>query len=115
MIPLIPTDGRAHRPDPGIEVAGFGHWCAAWDLTRDGVPVTGNNAVVVPVRTVDGTAAVLRIARPGGDDACAWVALTAWRGDVAVQLLRHDADHNVSLLERLDPSRTWVANPRPTP
>lgn len=80
-------------------------WCERWQLALDGAAVTGHNAVVLPVRTRDGRPAVLRVGAVDGDDATAWIALRAWRADGAVELLRHDAAANVSLLERLDAGR----------
>ncbi|TKV60188.1 hypothetical protein FDO65_00155 [Nakamurella flava] len=81
-------------------------WCRRWELVPDGTRVRGNTALVLPVRTGRGRPAVLRLGRPDGDDAAAGAALRIWRGDGAVELLRHDASENVSLLERLDARRT---------
>lgn len=89
----------------------LGTWCRRWAVTPDGPRIRGNTAVVLPVRTRRGRPAILRVGRPGGDDATAWAALRAWRGDGAVELFRHDAVENVSLLERLDPGRTLDALP----
>lgn len=71
-----------------------------WNLTPDGAPLHGYCAVVWPVRTSDGTAAVLKISWPHDEAEDEGVALRAWAGRGTVRLL--DADGYALLLERLD-------------
>lgn len=101
----LPDTGRMDVPGP------LATWCGRWALTPDGRPMTGGNAIVLPVVTRRGRRAVLRVGRPDNDDATAWRALQVWRGAGAVELLRHDVDANVSLLERLDHRRTLDSLP----
>lgn len=76
-----------------------------WSLVADGPTVVGNHAVVQPVRTEDGTPAVLRAGDPAGDSAQDWLALRLWDGDGAVRMYNYDAERDVTLLERLDHTR----------
>lgn len=76
-----------------------------WTLTIDGSPCNGHASMVVPVRTGDGTPAVLKLAFPDPD---VWVgtrhehlALRRWSGDGAVRLLSADPHRQTLLLERL--------------
>lgn len=78
-----------------------------WSLRSDGPSIVGNNATVAPVRTADGTPAVLRITpttEPTDGDV---LALSLWDGDGAVRLFAHhsDVDATALLLERLDHTR----------
>lgn len=83
-----------------------GRYLRAWCLSIDGTLMRGSNAFVVPVVDTAGRPCVLRVGDPSGDSALAWRVLKEWNGDGAVQLYRHDADTDVSLLERLDHRRT---------
>ena len=75
---------------------------AEWDLVPDGPAVHGRTAVVLPVRTADGEAAVLKAGWPHWEAEHEALALRAWRGDGAVRLLRADPHRWALLLERLD-------------
>ena len=77
-----------------------------WSLRTDGPPISGAVALVVPVRTADGTAAVLKLQPINEETAGEPIALRAWKDHGAVQLLRHDPDTGSMLLERLDADRT---------
>lgn len=82
-----------------------------WSLRLDGSTITGNNATVQPVRTSDGAPAMLRL-EPGSDSyANELVALTLWDGDGAVRVYDHDDADRVTLLERLDHTRTLDSLP----
>jgi streptomycin 6-kinase len=72
-----------------------------WGLTRDGPAMHGMGGLVLPVRTGDGTPAVLKL-RPRNDEPGEGPALRVWNGDGAVLLLREDPDTWTLLLERLD-------------
>jgi streptomycin 6-kinase len=74
-----------------------------WSLTVGRALRGGHAALVLEVRMVDGTAAVLKIGVPGTqrDIAFEAVVLRLADGDGCVRLLRDDLDHNALLLERL--------------
>lgn len=88
-----------------------GEWSAAlphllsdvlesWSLTVDGPPMTGHCALVLPVRGEAGPAA-LKLGWPHDEAAHEHLALRAWDGRGAVQLLAADPRRSVLLLERL--------------
>jgi streptomycin 6-kinase len=85
-------------------------WCERWDLTVDGRPRHGSNALVVPVRRA-GRPAALRLAPPGDDVAALSAALRFWRGHGVVAEHAADAAEGVLLLERLDPDRSLANEP----
>lgn len=72
-----------------------------WDLALDGEPMSGWTALVIPVRTHDGTAAVLKLVCPGEEEEHEHLALQRWGGDGAVRLFRADPARRALLLERL--------------
>lgn len=72
-----------------------------WDLTLDGASMHGECALVLPVRTADDTAAVLKVGWPHEEAAEEHLALRFWAGDGAVTLLRADPRRSALLLERL--------------
>ena len=76
---------------------------AEWDLAPDGPAVHGHTAVVVPVRTADGEAAVLKVGWPHWEAEHEALALQTWHGNGAVRLLRADPHRWALLLERLEP------------
>ncbi len=81
-----------------------------WKLTVDGDPTHGECALVVPVRTDDGVAAVLKVGWPHEEAEHEHLALQHWHGDGAVRLLRADPGRSAMLLERLhrqDLSELW--------
>jgi streptomycin 6-kinase len=72
-----------------------------WEVEVDGPSTHGYTALVVPVRTADGTPAVLKVGWPFEEPRQEWLALRRWGGRGAVRLLRADPARNVLLLERL--------------
>lgn len=72
----------------------------AWELTLEGEPMTGQCALVLPVRGPEGSAA-LKLGWPHREAAEEHLALRAWDGCGAVRLLRADPRRSVLLLERL--------------
>ncbi|ONI76637.1 aminoglycoside resistance protein [Kribbella sp. ALI-6-A] len=72
-----------------------------WELTVDGSSAYGNCAVVVPVLTRAGEAAVLKVQFPHWEAETEHLALQAWGGRGAVRLLRADPRRFAMLLERL--------------
>ncbi|MGH8775868.1 MAG: aminoglycoside phosphotransferase family protein [Jiangellaceae bacterium] len=76
-----------------------------WTLRVDGDPMHGFCAMVVPVMTSDGTAAVLKLSWPHPEARDEHRALTVWDGRGAVRLLEADPEASVLLLERLDAGR----------
>jgi streptomycin 6-kinase len=74
---------------------------AEWELAEDGPVTHGHCAVVVPVRTPDGAAAVLKVGWPHWEAEHEHLALQHWHGRGAVRLLRADPHRFALLLERL--------------
>lgn len=74
-----------------------------WELAVDGDFRSGATAVVLPVRTDDGTAAALKVGWPHPEAEHEHLALQAWAGGAAVRLLRADPRRSALLLERADP------------
>jgi streptomycin 6-kinase len=74
-----------------------------WELRVDGSTSYGNCALVVPVRTADGEAAVLKVQFPHWEAETEHLALRTWDGNGAVRLLRADPRRFALLLERLEP------------
>ncbi|HEU5038703.1 MAG TPA: aminoglycoside phosphotransferase family protein [Nocardioides sp.] len=72
-----------------------------WQLAADGEATHGHAAVVVPVRTVAGRPAVLKVSWPHPEAEHEHLALQHWHGDGAVRLLRADPRRFALLLERL--------------
>jgi streptomycin 6-kinase len=74
-----------------------------WQLTVDGEPKHGYCALVLPVRTVAGRPAMLKIGFPDDESEHEHLALQHWHGNGAVRLLRADPHRGAMLLERLHP------------
>ncbi len=79
------------------------HFLRQWELRRDGPPMRGRCAHVLPVLRADGTPAVLKLQDVDDETVGEPVALRAWNGDGAVRLLA--ADNGTLLLERLAAER----------
>lgn len=112
------TNLRSHADDaddwlgrlPGLA----DRYLAAWRLVRNGNHVWhGYVGIVIPVRLPDGTAAALKISYPSPESAHEAAALTVWAGRGAVRALRADPARQVTLLERLDNTRTLREVPVP--
>lgn len=73
-----------------------------WGIRPDGDAAHGHCSLVIPVRTPDGTAAVVKIAFPDEESEHEHLALRRWGGDGAVRLLSADPRHRALLLERLE-------------
>ena len=76
-----------------------------WQLTVDGWMMHGYVALVVPVRTTGGGAAVLKVSFPDEEGEHEHLALQHWGGRGAVKLLRADPHRWAMLLERLRQER----------
>jgi streptomycin 6-kinase len=74
-----------------------------WQLRVDGSSSYGNCALVVPVKTADEEAAVLKVQFPHWEAETEHLALRTWDGNGAVRLLRADPRRFALLLERLEP------------
>lgn len=74
---------------------------AAWDLRPDGDALHGWCSLVLPVRTADGAAAVLKVGFPDEESEHEHLALRRWGGDGAVRLMSADPPRRALLLERL--------------
>lgn len=79
-----------------------GELLSAWELRPDGAPMAGTLALVLPVRTADGEASVLKVAWPDPSTAHEHLALRVWGDEHAVRLLRADPGRYVQLLERAE-------------
>ena len=77
---------------------------AEWELMLDGESMHGFCSLVLPVRTPNGTAAVLKLHTDADAEESdhEHLALQRWRGRGAVRLLRADPGRRALLLERLD-------------
>ena len=85
--------------------------CRGWDLTLDQEALShGYHAVVLPV-SASGIKCSLKIAWPESSIVEESIALAAWKGAGAVELLRADLSRGVLLLERLDASKSLAAVP----
>lgn len=82
-----------------------------WALRRDGPPIYGAVALVLPVVLADGAAAVLKLQPVDEETAGEPIALRAWAGRGAVRLLRHDPGSGSMLLERLDAEQSLAGVP----
>lgn len=80
-----------------------------WSLTVDGRLMSGDCALVVPVRTRAQEPAALKITWPHWEAEYEHLALRVWDGDGAVRLLRADPRRWALLLERADPTRDLTA------
>ncbi len=76
---------------------------AEWELEPDGEPMRGHTALVVPVRTVDDTAAVLKTIDAGPEERHEILGLQTWAGHGVVRLLRGDPRRGAMVLERAGP------------
>jgi streptomycin 6-kinase len=72
-----------------------------WQLDVDGTAAHGYCSLVLPVRTVSGRPAVLKVGFPDEESEHEHLALQHWHGRGAVQLLRADPRRWALLLERL--------------
>ena len=84
---------------------------AEWQLSLDGTAMHGFVSLVLPVRTVAGRPAALKITFDGDDESeHEGLALQRWGGAGAVRLLRADPHRRALLLERLhteDLTEVW--------
>jgi streptomycin 6-kinase len=84
--------------------------CERWELRPDGQARHGSHALVLPVTSADGPAA-LRLTPPGDRASGDLRALRFWAGTAVVRVLRADEDGATTLLERLDPDRALSSRP----
>ncbi|MFE7801279.1 aminoglycoside phosphotransferase family protein [Nocardia sp. NPDC057440] len=82
-----------------------------WQVRIVGEPMHGYAGIVLPVLGNDGTPAVLKLSYITPETRDEPLALAAWQGQGAAQLLDSDPEHGVLLLERLDPSRSLETEP----
>lgn len=73
-----------------------------WKIRPDGDATHGHCSLVIPVRTAEGAAAVVKIGFPDEESEHEHLALRRWAGRGAVRLLGADPHHRTLLLERLD-------------
>jgi streptomycin 6-kinase len=107
---LVLPDGVLGMATRNEEWAGWVHGLTAlaeglleeWQLTMDGLPMHGYCSLVLPVTTLEGERAVLKLTWPGDEESQhEHLALQRWHGDGAVRLLRADPLRRALLLERL--------------
>ncbi|UED83845.1 aminoglycoside phosphotransferase family protein [Streptomyces profundus] len=98
--------GAAGRPWLGALPALARSCLRRWELRLDGPAGSGAVALVLPVRRLDGSPAVLKLQPVDEETAGEPAALRAWDGDGAVRLLAHDPGSGSMLLERLDAGRS---------
>lgn len=82
-----------------------------WDLTADGEPWYGENALVIPVAREGAEPAVLKLTWPHVEARHEHLALRAWDGRGAVRLLAAAPADQALLLERLDGARDLTTVP----
>jgi streptomycin 6-kinase len=82
-----------------------------WRLEIDSAAVAGSCAMVVPVRTEDSRAAMLKLSWPHWEAETEHLALRAWHGAGAVELWRADPRRSALLLERASTDRDLHALP----
>ena len=78
-------------------------WTQEWGLRPDGASTHGHCSLITPVRTAQGTPAVLKVSFPEEDSQDEHLALRRWAGAGAVRMLSADPHHRGLLLERLHP------------
>ena len=84
--------------------------CRAWNLSLDGDPWHGSNALVLPVRR-GGEQFALRLTAPDESFPAEVAALRFWAGRGTVLLVETDLGAGTMLLERLDPTRSPATLP----
>jgi streptomycin 6-kinase len=78
-----------------------------WELTFDGAPLHGYTSVVIPVRQLDSSPAVLKVSYDGDQEGLhEALGLQHWNGNGVVRLFRADPRRRALLLERLNCERT---------
>lgn len=82
-----------------------------WRLRREGPPMYGMCAVVLPVRCEDGQRSALKVSWLDDETRLEPVALREWGGRGAVSVLRADEGAGAMLLERLDERRVLLDAP----
>lgn len=109
MVSGRPADDRSSRPvDGDTWLSGLPRLIeehlARWDLTPDGEPRHGENALVLPVRQ-GAEPAALKLGWPHVEADHEHLALRLWGGEGAVRLVAANPAADVLLLERLNPDR----------
>ncbi|MGV0836375.1 aminoglycoside phosphotransferase family protein [Mycolicibacterium thermoresistibile] len=84
--------------------------CEQWELTVDDGADDGSAPLILPVRTAEGTAAVLKIGSADTGAEHEHLALRRWDGVGAVRLLRADPHRRALLLERVAPRNLHAVN-----
>ncbi|TWD80679.1 streptomycin 6-kinase [Kribbella amoyensis] len=72
-----------------------------WELTLDGPSMHGAGSLVLPVRQIDGTSAVLKLQPFNEENAEEALALRTWNPDDVVRVLKDDRSTATLLIERL--------------
>ncbi|MCY0904678.1 aminoglycoside phosphotransferase family protein [Arthrobacter sp. H14-L1] len=96
---------------PGLLDKSLQRWNLSVDLPSGLEPWNGKTGIVLPVKSDDGTPAVLKIAFPSAETRLEPLALQVWDGHGAVRLLQRDAGDCAMVLERLDAYRSLQVCP----
>jgi len=114
-VPEAFTIRMAIDPSQSLWVAGLPQAATLlaerWRLSGDGTAWSGHMSTVWPVRTATGDLAVLKISWIDSGSRAEPIALRAWAGLPAVELLAHDEPAGAMLLQRLDGDRTLQSLP----
>ena len=108
---LIGAEGDRSRAWLAALPALAGRYLARWRLTVDGRPMHGLVGLVLPVRTAEGAAAVLKLAWPHAESEHEGLALRRWQGRGVVRVLATDDADSVLLLDKLDHTRSLAGAP----
>ncbi|MEU8227737.1 aminoglycoside phosphotransferase family protein [Kribbella sp. NPDC048915] len=76
-------------------------YVAAWQLTVDGDPLSGEASLILPVVRRDGTKAMLKLQTVNDESESEALALRTWDRDDVVSVLEDDPQTSTLLLERL--------------
>lgn len=89
------------KPDLSTLAPAVREFTIHWRLVPDGDLMNGTCSLVLPVRTDEGVAAVLKVGFPDEESEHEHIALRRWGGAGAVRLLAAEPHHRALLLERL--------------
>src|SRR5262245_33970987 len=90
---------RMHDRNPAEPGAAIEYYLASWGVTLDGALIETRSSWLVPVRRA-GQPAMLKVMRPGSDEAPGIALLRYLCGDGAVRVM--DADFGALLMERAE-------------
>ncbi len=89
------------KPDLSAIAPTLREFTARWQLVPEGDVLSGTCSLVLPVRTGEGVAAMLKVGLPDEESEHEHIALRRWAGRGAVRLLAAEPHQRALLLERL--------------